>query len=221
MSRTTSTDEEKDLSLGSSGMDAADLPVFECSRDQQQVRAGELLELPPPPGYLEMWADTLSEASEKEQRQSDALFVFRLENEWLALPAKYIREVSRPLPIHRIPRKSDNILLGLVNIRGRLQLCFSLKALLGLDQMAGSGKNEKQIFSDRYIEAERDGFGWIFPVDEILDIHQYNLDDAQNVPLTVANASVNYTNAVFLHEGKTVGCLDDELIISFLKRRIL
>ena len=185
-----------------------------------QARAKSLLNAKPPPGYLDEWVDILAEGKDKAVNRGVMVFVFRLDDEWLALPASSLKGVSRISAIHSIPGKTDNIFSGLVNLRGRLQLCFSLKSLLGMDS-SNSNRNYDSLFGIRFVEMEQDGFSWVFQVDEIMDIQNYDLDQTMNIPLNVADAGSSYIKSVFQFENRTVGFLDDELIISFLKRRIL
>ena len=46
--------------------------------------------------------------------------------------------MTLPRPVHRIPHRSNDILIGLVNLRGQLQLCISLHGLLGVDVLDAS-----------------------------------------------------------------------------------
>lgn len=180
-----------------------------------------LLKMQAPPGYLQEWAAFLS--AEKEEGVDDTgenLFVFRLESEWLAFPVTALKEVARPSKIHKIPRKSDNVLLGLVNVKGSLQLCFSLKTFLGIESGTVKEEEGRNLFGARFITLEKSGYPWVFPVDEILDICRYNRKQASNTPLTVSNACASYTKNIFQFQDKLVGYLDDELIISALKRKI-
>ncbi len=189
--------------------------------DLFQDHAGRLLEMSPPDGYIGEWAKSLAEQKEKAVNLSESFLIFRLEDELLALPTTLIREVANPASIHTIPRKSDSVLLGLVNFRGRLQLCFSLKALLGLEPARVAENNHEQLFGTRFVQVESDGMAWVFPVDEVLDVYRYDLDLPVKVPDTVARAGVNYIMSAFDFRDRLVGRLDDELIVDSLKRRLL
>ena len=59
--------------------------------------------------------------------------IFRLGREWLALPTHVCQEMAEMRPIHTLPHRSGPVLLGLVNIRGSIRLCVSLRELLGLE----------------------------------------------------------------------------------------
>src|SRR5207253_2254797 len=50
----------------------------------------------------------------------------------LALEAKRIVEVSATRPVRRVPHRTGAAFVGLVNVRGKLEPCFSLSMVLGL-----------------------------------------------------------------------------------------
>ena len=61
-----------------------------------------------------------------------SVLIFRLGVEWLAFRTQTIAEVTTPRPVHRVPHRSNEVLLGLVNLQGQVQLCVSLHGLLGV-----------------------------------------------------------------------------------------
>lgn len=124
--------------------------------------------------------------------------IFRLQREWLALPASLFREVTLPSPVHKIPHLSDQILLGLTNIRGDLHLCVSLTNLLHLEA-APVSINQPDVGLDtgliypRMVVIEQDGQAWGFPVDELEGLHQFQQSELRPVPTSISQASDTYT----------------------------
>lgn len=189
--------------------------------DVFKSKASLLLEMQPDAGYLAEWTSFLEDEKNEDEKSGESVFIFRLEKEWLALPTLALKEVSAPSKIHKIPHKSDNVLLGMVNIRGVMQLCFSFKAFIGIEASSEAEQNDSQnLFGIRFVVLEKGNFTWVFPVDEILDIYKYDIKKTMNIPLNVSNASATYTKTVFQFQDRIVGYLDDELIISALKRRL-
>lgn len=78
-----------------------------------------LLEREPPEDYLREWTQALAE-EKGEDKAADTLsvLIFRLGQEWLALPTHVCQEVAEMRPIHILPHRSGPVLLGLANIRG-------------------------------------------------------------------------------------------------------
>ncbi len=74
------------------------------------------------------------------------MLVFRLGDEWLALPVGVLVEVTRPRPPHRVPHRGG-LLAGVVNIRGELHLCVRFDLLLG-DHRERPGLGEEQSAVD-------------------------------------------------------------------------
>lgn len=65
-----------------------------------------------------------------------SVVIFRLGEEWLALPTGVFQEVSEVrvgLQLHRLPHRGRSLVLGLVNLRGELLVCASLGRLLGIE----------------------------------------------------------------------------------------
>lgn len=186
-----------------------------------QAGAKMLLEAPPPEGYIGEWAGVLAGGKSVEEDLSDPVLIFRLGEEWLAMRAAAVKAVSRPCPVHRIPGKTDEVLLGLVNIGGCLELCFSLATMLGVEQLEGrGGEGAAALFGSRLITMEKDGVSWVFQADEILDLGRYRLKDVGNVPSTVFNARSTFVMEVFRYEERSVGLVDDELVAGALARRM-
>jgi purine-binding chemotaxis protein CheW len=61
------------------------------------------------------------------------LLVFRLGNEWYALEAQEVREISRLADITRVPLTPSHI-MGVVNLRGAITAVIDIRAALGLPQ---------------------------------------------------------------------------------------
>ena len=100
-------------------------PVFATASER-------LLSSPPPPGYLEEAKVRLACAPRGDHsRRAHSALVFRIDEEWLALPVQVLVEVHPVRPVHRIPHRGG-LLAGLVNIRGELELLARLGQLLGI-----------------------------------------------------------------------------------------
>jgi chemotaxis-related protein WspD len=192
--------------------------VVHCRNCEEFIAGGRsLLDKEPDSDYLKEWTAFIAEEREDFLESSDSVIVFRLETELFAFPASIFLEIEEAKDIHKIPHKTDGIFLGLANIKGELQLCFSLKEFLGIEKSGASAESHK----NRFLVILRDDCSWVFPADEVLGIYKYETKDVQNIPATVSKAGANYTKNVFKLEGKTIGLLDDELIVYALKRRIL
>lgn len=91
-----------------------------------------LFEREPPPGHLSEWTKRLAEPEIPVEQGTVSVLVFRIGEEWLAADIALLVEIGELRPIHTIPHRTNEILAGLVNIRGELELCVSLGGLLGI-----------------------------------------------------------------------------------------
>ncbi len=192
--------------------------ITHCRNCQVFTDAGRnLLDREPPPGYLEEWAKFLAGAKKADEKGTMSIIVFRIGRELMALRSNIFKEVVSPRPVHKIPHRSDTVMLGLVNIHGELRLCFSLKALLGGEADVRHSEPETAA---KMLVVQKDGESWVFPADQVLGVFRCDDGGDPNVPVTVSKASGTYTRKVLLIEGKEVGLLDDELLLYSLQRRL-
>lgn len=174
-----------------------------------------------PEDYMRQWTEHLSKEREIEATDLISVVIFRIEQEWLAIRTQIIKEITELRVIHSIPHRSSLILLGLVNIHGKIQLCVSLKNLLGLNEEENHKENRERKTFKRMMVLEWEGENWGSPVDEVQGVHRFQTSELRNVPETVAKTSISFTKGIIEYQDNNVGYLDHELIFSSLKRRIL
>lgn len=181
---------------------------------------GRMLDREPPEGYLEAWGALLAKEKTEEVRDTISVVVFRIGAEWLALTTSVFREVTDVRRIHSIPHRDNNILLGLVSVRGEIQLCVSLANLLGVDKAEAPRSAERRRLYPRLIVVEKGGDRWVFAVDELHGIHRLHPGKIRNVPATVMDGKASFTKGIFEWERNGVAYLDEELVFSALRRSI-
>lgn len=186
------------------------------------VSATRLLARKPDEKYIEEWSDIL--AHEKKEgiiAEEISVIVFRLYKEWLALSTIYFTEVAEKKVVHSLPHRSGAIVLGLVNLRGLLRPAVSIHNLLQIESENNGQKKTKPQMYPGMLAIEKDNEQWIFPVDEIYGIHQCNIHELENVPVTISKSTANYLKGVINLDDKRIGYLDDELLFYSLKRSIV
>lgn len=179
-----------------------------------------LLEREAPAGYLNEWTDLLTVEKEVTTGELISVVIFRLGQEWLALAAPLFTEVTAISVVHTLPHRSNDIFLGLVSIRGEIQLCVSLNNLLGLGTTIDDDHPSQNVHK-RMVVVERDGNRWVFPVDEIYGVHRFEPAMLKNVPATVSKGTDTFTKAMIKWGDQSVNYLEDELLFYTLSRRIL
>ena len=162
-------------------------------------------------------------ASDKLQARRGALsaFIFRVGNEWLALPTVVLEEVAELRAIHSLPHRRSGVVLGLANVRGELLVCLSLAQLLGIDSSSravpASGARATQ---QRLLVVNNQAGRLVLPVDEVHGTHRYDDSDARPVPTTVAKASATYSRSLLAWRDHAVGLLDADLLFHSLERNL-
>lgn len=198
------------------------LKVIHCRNCPVYTSAGRhLLDREVPENYRREWTATFAKVKSEKKVTIHSVFVFRTGGEWLALPAKLIQEVVEFGVIHSLPHRSNPVLRGLVNIRGKLELCFSIGAVLGIERLEKTGdKEEKYISPSRLVVAERNGQRIVFPVSEVFGSFRYAEGMLQQLPVTVSGSRAAFTRGILCVQNFDVGFLDDRLLFESLMRNL-
>jgi chemotaxis-related protein WspD len=185
------------------------------------------LDAPSPEGYVEEWTERLIAPTEEAATDLQSVLIFRLAEEWLALPVQVMIEVTNPRSIHRIPHRAG-LLAGLVNIRGELNLCIHLAQLLGIKIDGANGRSASvqnggaanSSPRQSLIVVERDSNRWVFPVDEVDQVYRFSTSELSATPATLARATGRLTKGVFAWRERSVGYLDDARLFQVLRTQI-
>ncbi|XGV97158.1 MAG: chemotaxis protein CheW [Leptolyngbya sp. BL-A-14] len=198
-----------------------DCPVFAAVGDS-------LLEREPPSNYVDEWVHILSEATDAGDADNSgailpaeatmSIMIFRLENQKLALPVRILQEVTHPCAIQPLPHRSNDLFLGLVNIRGETLLCASLSHLLNLER---SKALAPQPDNKRMMVAGVPEGKWVFPVDEVYGTYRFHHNELYDAPVVITKAAESYTQGIIHWDGEKVNYLDAELLFYTLNHKIL
>jgi len=197
--------------------------VIHCRNCSIYAAGGRhLLERRPPAGYLREWTKALAVAKAEEQAEDTlSVLIFRLGQDWLALPTHVCQEVAEMRPIHTLPHRSGPILQGLVNIRGEIRLCVSLNQLLGLESVSNPDQTTNPKSRPCLLVVAHRGDHWVIQVDELHGIQRFPRGALRDAPVTVAKATPALTRGVLDWHDAGVGYLDDELLFAFLEKEVL
>ncbi len=180
-----------------------------------------LLDRPVPDDYGKEWTSVFSKISSREKITFQTAFIFRSGGEWLALPAKYIKEVVDMGVIHSLPHRNNKILRGVVNVRGKLELCFSIGAVLDIERFEKViDRGGRYVSPVRLVVAERKGERIVFPVSEVYGAYRYEERMLQPLPVTVSGSKAAFTKGVLCVEDFDVGLLDSRSLFDALKRNL-
>jgi len=194
----------------------AELPgVTHCHNCPVFAGAGRrLLDRAAPDGYLDAWRERLLAPTPAPPDDERVLLVFRVGGEWLALPASCLREVVEPRPVHRVPHRTTEALLGLVNVGGELRVCLALAAIIAA--APASAATTARAWA-RMLVVEQGRHAWVFPVDEVRGIERVAAAALLPPPVTVERGTPCWVAGVFAQGDERVGLLDAELVCQRVK----
>lgn len=188
--------------------------VTHCHNCPVFAAAGRrFLDAPPPPDYRDEWTTRLANAEHDEATGVVGVLVFRLADEWLALPVGVLIEVTHPRRPHRVPHRGG-LLAGLVNIRGELHLCVRLDLLLGVSS------TDETATRPRLVAVRREADRWVFAADEVDQVHRLPATDLTPTPPTLTRAAARLTRGVFTRNGRSIGLLDEGRVFNALRERV-
>ena len=161
----------------------------------------------------------------------NAVAIFRLEQEWFALPATMFHSIVPWRQVRPIPHRSNELLQGLVNVRGELLLCVSLAQFLKVPKGYSSPAQRRLAI------IEWEGHRWTFSVDEFQGIETILPSTLLTPPATVLKASQTYTHSLLpWHDrmnhhpadritnrliDRSINCLDETLLFDALTRKAM
>lgn len=195
--------------------------VLHCRNCEVYARAGrQLLEREPPAGYAQAWSKRLAPPEKETRHRGISVLVFRIGQEWFALPTEVFNGVLDVRPVHHIPHASNRVLEGLVNVRGRLRPCASVANLLGLEQSEPAAEAKRGKAIPRMLLAGEQGKEIVFAVSEVHGTHRYDAGELRGLPATLAKAACAYSKAVLPWHGKYIAVLDEERLLEQLAKSL-
>ena len=202
-------------------MEQEDLSSYREAKCRGIKAALRLLERKPDEAYLSNWTEVLAQPKTPLEKRGMTVIIFRLNMEWLAISSTVFCEVIHYKKIHRIPHRTNAILMGLVNYQGMLKLCVNMHNFLTIE----SEKTVQPLCSKkkfpRMVSIEKEQEQWIFPVDEVHGIFHLDSNHLQNVPVTVKKSKASYLGGMIEWNDISVGYIDEEQLFFGLKRSVL
>lgn len=175
-----------------------------------------LLDRKPPAGYVQTWTKVLAEPEKEILPGQISVFIFRIGPEWFALPANVITEVLESRVIHSIPHHTNPVLLGLINVRGEMQLCVSVGKLLGVDKDFTVKETNSTKMKPRMLSISIEDDHMVFFVSEAFGIHMYHPSQLQSLPATLPREAKASSKGLLHLDDHHIAVLDDELLLKKL-----
>lgn len=172
--------------------------VIHCRNCAVFITAGRsVFERRLPGNYRDHWTRKLLGEEVKESKETVSGFVFRVGGEWFSLPASAIDAIAEHKAIHRLPHNNNKLIAGLANIRGEIQLCYSLESIFSIrTQDKHDSKPQKKTFR-RFMVTTLGGRQYVFSVDEVRGMVRYDPAHITPPPATISDTSRKYINGTF------------------------
>ena len=169
--------------------------------------------------YINEWTSNLNNPRIDTQANFKSVLVFRIGDEWFALPSSVIKEITYCSKHHSLPHRKNPVLRGLVNVRGELLLCVSLGYLFRLNK-SDQVQEANRAIHERYIVISDGDEQYTFPVSEVRDILRYDPQNLEKNPSTVNDDTSNYVRGIIKYKQTNIGILDSDLVFTALHRNI-
>jgi chemotaxis-related protein WspD len=186
---------------------------------QPHVSTGRLFDREIPEDYLQEWTSRVAAKRSVGEVGRKSVVIFKIATEWLALPTEVFQEVVDQCVVRTLPHQRGGVLSGLVNVRGELLLCVTLRVLLGLEKVAEVQQRDTRASQGRLLICSRKGDRLAFQADEVYGVQRYHAGDLRDVPATLAKAAAGtYVLGILPWNDRAVGCLDEELLFYALNK---
>lgn len=129
---------------------------------------------------------------------------FKIGDEEYGIPVMEVQEVIKPQMVTPIPLASEFI-RGLINLRGQIVSCLSLRRLFGQDD------NLEKDHMNIIVRGDEGLFSLV--VDEVTDIIDIKNDDVEKAPDTINPNLKKYVDKIFKRENGLVILLDIKKLI--------
>jgi chemotaxis-related protein WspD len=169
------------------------------------------------------WTKHFARPKAIQHPDTQSFVIFRLGQEWLALPAGTVDEVLDERPVHGLPHRRGGALLGLVNVRGELVVCVSLNQLLNSGPSLASRSPRSQSSNaawQRLLVIRRGQVRAVFAADEVHGMHRCDRRDLSDLPATIAKCGTTHAAALLTWGERSVGVIDLDRLFSALERSL-
>jgi len=195
------------------------LHIVHCRNCDVFIQYGkELFLRESPQDYLDEFTQVISQPIDQTSHKIISVMIFRLAKEWFALQSNTIQEIVPVNAVHSIPHRDKNLLKGIVNIRGELYLCISLKTLLSLQPEKQT--HPKHAVYQRMIVMINNQLSWVFQADEIHGTEYFPEDQLMAIQSSTSHKKSTFTNHIIQWQHLTISLLDDSCIHQALMEKV-
>jgi chemotaxis-related protein WspD len=129
-----------------------------------------------PADYRREWTDHLAKETKAPPTGTEPILVFRLGDHWMGVATEVVEEITEMSPIHSIPHRSEEVLRGVVNVRGELLICISLGRWFGFHRSIHPDSNTMVGAEERLVVTGAQDNAFVFPVSRVRGIRHFEPD---------------------------------------------
>jgi chemotaxis-related protein WspD len=182
--------------------------------------ARQLLNSRPPTDYRKEWTLNVAEERSDSPDDTEAILVFQLGDHWMGLSAVTVEHVTEMETIHSLPHRSEEVLRGVVNIRGELMICVSLGRWFGFHKAA---RNPRSLMGpeERLVVTRVRHDRFAFPVSRVRGVRTF--ESAQLTPPQERDHPVvdDFTRGEIQFEETRIGKGNETITVHVLDHRAL
>lgn len=188
-----------------------------CHNCEVYSQAGsQLLSRPAEKEYLNEWKTNLSEPRTNKNINLKSALVFRMGDEWFGLASRFVKEITHCDKHHTLPHRKNNVLRGLVNVRGELLLDVSLGYLFKVTK----SETQNKFIKERYVVIDDGEEKFAFPVTEAREIIHFEHSKMRETPTTLRKDTSCFVKGIIRHKKTDIGILDSDLVFTALHKNI-
>lgn len=138
-----------------------------------------------------------------------SVVTFDLSGQGLALEVARLVEVGVERSVRRVPHRTSAAFVGLVNVQGKLEPCFSLPAVLGLQAQGNTSNRRLLVVGD---EERRCAF-----FADHVSLQEVDLNAVAEPPATVSAALDTHVRGILRLGGRPWSLLDADRLMATLE----
>jgi len=182
--------------------------VIHCRNCETYINAGlVLLDRELPENYTAENTESYKTTKADQDNASLSCIIFRIESEWYALKTALLAEICETCEIHTIPHNKQKILSGVVNIRGEIEICISLKELC-----TNVSHDKNSTHHARMIIINLDSGKYAYHADEVMGIFKIDESEIKQAPTSISATGTHLIQGMFDFKETSIGLIDPELM---------
>lgn len=198
------------------------IDAIHCRNCETFIAAGRLIfERESSQEYQQENLVKYSAVETSNEGKSVGVIVIRLGPELFALPVGVLEVITDSKPVHRLPHMKSAFIKGVVNIAGEVCLCHSLATVLDVDDYTDNDEHAGQHIYRRLMVVNIDEFRYVFPVDEIKGMTEYQSESLRAAPATISEEIKQLVSGAFQLLGQDVAVLDAHKLHQLLRTGLL